>query len=1504
LRRSSVERRLAAILAADVVGFSLLVGEDEEATLVELAAQRTIIDGLIRQQRGRVFGSAGDSVIAEFQSPVEAVRTAVDIQLALHQRAQKERQSGPVDGGTNAGRDMRWRIGVNLGDVVAEGDDLLGDGVNIAARLEAMAAPGGVCLSSTVVDHVCDHLELDLDDLGEQRLKNIARPVRAFRVPLASEVQEVAPYRGLEAFDASHARVFCGRARQVAATLERLQQQAADGHAFLLIYGASGVGKSSLMRAGLLPALTRSGTVEGLEQWRSVVFRPSAGATPIEALAAALLESGALPELDSAGLTPPALAAQLAEIEAGLPVSVQGVASRVPPLAMGVDQLEELLTVEGLGDAERSAFIRVLGQLAASGRVWIAATMRSDFFHRCAEVPGLSELKDGFGSYELLPPSAADIGVMIREPARRAGLRFEATAEDGRLDDVIQQAAARDPTALPLLSFTLAALWQTGKEQRLMTFADYRALGGLEGAIAGRADEVVTSLSEPVQAALPAVLRALTSVGLRDRTPTARAVPEAEVATTPERCALLDALAGARLLVRDEGAGGVATLHLAHEALLSLWPRAREIVSANQAFLATRTRLQVDLHRWLTESRNPELLLPAGRRLAEAEEVVAERANELGGQLIAYVRASGDAARRATRRRLHRTQAFAACMTVLAIIAAIGGYFGYAGQQRAEHQAEAARAAEVRAKTEAERARSAEAETTRQAAEVARQADLVSASRNEALRNQSLYLTDLSQQQVAAGDTTAGILLALEALPHEMAAPDRPYMVEAEAALYGAVVAHREVAVLRGHGGPVSDGAFSPDGSRMVTVSFDKTARLWDMPAGVEVAVLSDHRQQITDVAFSRDGAYVATASTDGTARVWNASTGEEIAALNGHGGAVTSVAFSPDGREVLTASKDKTARLWDARSEAELAVFEGHERALSTALFAPDGRRVITASADRSARIWDLATGELIAVLEGHERDVRAAAVDPDGVWVATGSADRTARLWDLATGRLASVLSGHKGRVDAIAFSRDGTRVVTGAADSTARLWNIAGYLIATLQGHEGAVTDVEFSQDGALLATASQDGTVRLWNGVTGAAIAVLRAHTAAVTSVAMSRDGSYALSTSNDRTARLWRALPEIGTISLSHPGPLGVWIQGDPLFGYYAAFDREGAKIVSTSRSKTAYLWDGRGRGTPVALAKHADWISHAAFSHNGHIVVTTSADSTARLWRSTDGEEIAVLRGHYGPVWYAAFDPSDRLVVTVSTDTTARLWDASTGRLRAILKGHELPVVRAAFSPDGRLVATASKDWTVRLWQADDGKLLRTLGGHKGGVYDVTFSPDGRHILTASSDQTARVWNVRTGALIHSLLGHSDNYGVWSAKYSRDGRLIVTTSTDSTRVWDASSFAQILVLDGGGYAEFSPNGKRIVTAEMGTTKLWDVATGGEIATLGHHVGWVGSAVFDPTGRRVVAAADDGDIRVFEVFPTAQELIDHARKIVPRQLTQCERERFFLSVEDDPGSCPK
>ena len=208
-----VHRRMATILAADAVGYSRLTGRDEEGTLATLRAHRQIIDRLIEQHEGRVFGSAGDSVIAEFASPVEAVRCATEIQLEV------DKQNAEL---SEASR-LRFRIGINLGDVVVEGDNLMGDGVNVAARLEALSHPGGICISEAVYAQARDRLSLEFVDLGEHRVKNIARPVHAYRVPLASEEQVTSPFRGLNPFEFENADLFFGRARAIAACMERLR---------------------------------------------------------------------------------------------------------------------------------------------------------------------------------------------------------------------------------------------------------------------------------------------------------------------------------------------------------------------------------------------------------------------------------------------------------------------------------------------------------------------------------------------------------------------------------------------------------------------------------------------------------------------------------------------------------------------------------------------------------------------------------------------------------------------------------------------------------------------------------------------------------------------------------------------------------------------------------------------------------------------------------------------------------------------------------------------------------------------------------------------------------------------------------------------------------------------------------------------------------------------------------------------------------------------------------
>ena len=864
--KERVQRRLAAILAADVVGYSRLMGEDEEGTLAALKSYRSVIDELIQSHDGRVFGSAGDSVIAEFASPVEAVRCATEIQLELDKRS----ADVPDE------RRMRFRIGVNLGDVIVEGDNLLGDGVNIAARLEALAPPGGVCLSEAVLSQVRDRLSLDFLDLGEHAVKNIARPVRVYRVPLASEERITSPFRGLDTFEFEHAGLFFGRAGAITATKARLEQQAAAGTTFLLIYGMSGAGKSSLLRAGLLPALTTSGAVEGIALWRTCLIRPSEGSSPVDALVGGLLSETALPELAAVGTaTELAEAFRTAPEKAPTPIrsalrtaaKAAHVGPRQARLVIAVDQMEELFTAAGTDQDAREGFVRLLAALAGSGFVWVVGTIRADFFHRCGEVPGFSALKDGLGSYELLPPTGPEIAQIIREPARAAGLKFEEDPQQGRLEDVLQQAAARDPGSLPLLEFVLDALYEAGKERRLLSFAAYRALGGLEGAIAQRADEVTAALPIDVQAALPAVISALTTVRQQDEAATGRPALRREIAATPAQTALVDALIDARLLVSDEGTEGAPMVRFAHEALLSQWPLAREIIAANREFLATRARVRADARRWLAEDRSPDLLLPPGKRLAEAEDLLLTRRAEIDDKTIDYIEASisaqrqrleteeaakrkgleleADAARAreaAARRLAQRTRIAAVITLILAVAAGAGAIVGFRGQQEATRQAELA-------EQNATQARAAEQEATRQATvaeenaalaraaerEAERQAEAAVTARDETLSNQSLFLASLSTQRTAANDTTTGILLALEALPKNTAEADRPYVAEAEAALYEALLARREIAVLR-HRGAVFDARFSPQGDRIATASADRTARIWDVTTGDVIA--------------------------------------------------------------------------------------------------------------------------------------------------------------------------------------------------------------------------------------------------------------------------------------------------------------------------------------------------------------------------------------------------------------------------------------------------------------------------------------------------------------------------------------------------------------------------------------------------------------------------------------------------------------------------------------------
>jgi WD40 repeat protein/serine/threonine protein kinase len=677
-------------------------------------------------------------------------------------------------------------------------------------------------------------------------------------------------------------------------------------------------------------------------------------------------------------------------------------------------------------------------------------------------------------------------------------------------------------------------------------------------------------------------------------------------------------------------------------------------------------------------------------------------------------------------RRYKGPVAAVAAVFLVLVLGIVGTGYGVIS---AEREAERANAEAIRANEEATAAREAEQEQARLAAEAARERDAATKARDAA---------DLARAEIEYGSYVANVQMAEASLEMGLFGRVRARLDAAPEAYRGwdwywlDARFDRSLAALIGHTGGVLSASFSPDGTRIVTASTDKTARVWDAVTGASLAELTGHTGRVVSASFSPDGTRVVTASYDRTARVWDAVTGASLAELAGHTESLFSASFSPDGTRVVTASNDHTARVWDASTGASVAELIGHTDPVYSGSFSPDGTRIVTVSNDKTARVWDASTGESLAGLTGHTDWVSSASFSPDGTRIVTASTDKTARVWDVSTGAVAE-MARHTESLFSASFSPDGTRVVTASNDKTARVWNaVTGASLAELAGHKDPVFSASFSPEGTQIVTASSDGTARVWDTSTGAPLAELARHT--------------------------------------------------DPVFA--ASFSPDGTRVVTASSDGTARVWDTSTGASVAELAGHTGRVLSAAFSPDGTRVVTASSDGTARVWDASTGASVTELAGHTESLFSASFSPDGTRVVTASSDGTARVWDTSTGASVTELAGHIDSVYSASFSPDGTRVVTASSDGTARVWDTETGALLAELTGHPGEVFSASFSPDGTRIVTASSDNSARVWDASTGASVAELAGHIGS--VYSASFSPDGTRIVTASGDKTaRIWDA-----------------------------------------------------------------------------------------------------------------------
>jgi len=626
-----------------------------------------------------------------------------------------------------------------------------------------------------------------------------------------------------------------------------------------------------------------------------------------------------------------------------------------------------------------------------------------------------------------------------------------------------------------------------------------------------------------------------------------------------------------------------------------------------------------------------------------------------------------------------------------------------------------------------------------------------------------------------------------------------------------------EIVVIKGSS-PFVSAKYSPDGSRLVTYSQDKSTRLWNAKTGAELFLLTklpEHRDLSvgsTTAAFSPDGERVLTVSSEYsqqnrqqyTIQIWDTNTGTERLAVKGDMGIVYSAVFSADGERVLITSNDTmvsvaTIRMVNARTGAELLALKYPKQALGwakSASFSPDGSKIVTANTDNTARILDAKTGVELRVLRGHSSEVNSAAFNPNGERVLTTSADKSARIWDVRTGTEVVALRGHTDNVTAAEFSRDGTRVLTRSDDRSARVWDAkSGVELVTLKGHTHIIRSAAFIADGARVVTASADATVRVWNARTSQERRSFNGHASFITS----------------------------------------------------AGFSQDGTRIVAPSFRREVCVWDAESGRQLRILGGHVADVNSVALSRNSGRVVTASDDKTARIWKAVTGAQLTVLKGHSDKVKSATFSPDGEYVLTASSDRTARIWDASSGVERLILAGHDAGLIMAAFSPDGSKVVTGSHDKTARLWDTNSGAELFILKGHAGPITFVAFSPDGNYVLSASQNvtpnnrasvgesqnSTARLWDARTGAELTSFRGHTP---VTWAVFNRDGTKVVIASRGTARIWDVQTAAEVAVLKGHMgtvySAEFSPEGKRVVTASSdGTVRIWDSKTGAELLAL-------------------------------------------------------------------------
>ncbi|MEO0457917.1 MAG: adenylate/guanylate cyclase domain-containing protein [Cyanobacteria bacterium P01_A01_bin.114] len=1245
-QRSLEQRNLTAIVFTDVVSFTPRMAANEQHTIALVQRDLQQIQLLCQQFAGRLSKKLGDGLLLYFKSAEQAVLCAIAIQQTL---AEAAAHLPPED-------ILQHRIGIDLGDVVHINQEIMGNSVNLAARLQTEAPPGGICLSQAAYDAVQASLPIPANYAGERQLKGLPSPLPIYHIvlsstpPLSYPSAPPLPNKGDwgEAMDVS---VFYGRTEELA-TLEHWI--IADRCRLITLIGMGGMGKTSL-------------SIKLAEQLQSrfefVIWRSLRNAPPLPELLADMLQffSGQT----AVGL-PETLGRQITQLVKYL---------RQFRCLCVLDNAESILC-EGNRAGAYQAGYEAYGQFFQSVG---ESRHQSCLLLTSREIPGGLIAKQGstapirsFRLTGLAPDDAQAILVekglvslearplIDRYSGNPLALKIASTTVQDLFDGDVSQFLAQDTVVYGDVSDLLEQQFNrlTRFEQQVMYWLTI-----------AREPATLSDLREDILpvASQKALLESLESLQQRSLIEKVTTVVNRKTISFTQQPVVME----------------YVTNRLIEQVCL-------ELCRGDMGLIDSHSLSQAQTKDYLRNTQQRLILSP----------VVDQLQRQLGDW--AAVKACLDQTLTALKACTRPSTGYAAG-NLLNLFHQLGvnlsGYdFSELTVRQVYLQGVNLRGVDF---TQADLAKSVFTQTLGDILSIDFSPD--STLLATGIDQQVLLWRIADRRQIAtlAGHTAWVRCVAFSPDGRLLASGSHDQTIRLWDVQTGQCLK-----TWRGHASGVQTVAFSPDGKRLASGSYEPDIWLWEVQTGQCVKTLRGHCDRILNLVFSPEGHLIST-SDDRTIRVWDTQSDDCLQVLETHVNWLLSAALSPDGNTLVTGSDHQTVKFWHLPTGACTATLPNYQAEVWAASFSPDGQTLATGSDDKTIRWWDVNTHQCVKTFQSHTHQVWLVKFSPDGQTFVSSGEDQTVKLWDVASGHCLTTIESHSNWVAAIAFSPDDRSLASGSKDHQIRLWDLETETCTrVLTGHSDVVTSVEFSPlqgAGDLLASSSDDHTVQIWDVGTGAKMKTLWGHHGWVQAIAFSPDGQRLVSGSSDQTVRVWQL----------RSGECLYTLEGHQQRVKTVAFDPQGTTIASGSDDHLIKVWDIHTGSCLQTLAGHTDWVLTVAYSPDGKYLVSGSGDRTLKLWELKTGNCLRTLEGHTARVRSVAFSPDGLTLASGSEDCRVNLWTVKTGDCFQTLDGHPQIVWMVRFNHKGDQVASCSEDGTIRLWNRKTGECLSVLSADR-----------------------------------------------------------------------------------------------------------------------------------------------------------------------------------------------